>query len=117
MKFISPKRGDVFLVNFDPTVGREIKKTRPAVIIQNETGNKYGVTTIVAAITGNGKKAKKAPVSVLIRKGEASLTKDSLVLLHQIRTIDNRRLAKYLGTLSDVIMRKVNQELKVSLGL
>jgi mRNA interferase MazF len=112
-----PQRGEIYLVNFDPTIGAEIKKTRPAVVIQNDIGNQYGSTTIVAAITGNGQKANKAPVSVLAPIGTGSLTKDSLVLLNQIRTVDKQRLVSFIGTLPNSIMKKVDEQLKVSLGM
>lgn len=115
---ISPRRGDVYLVNFDPTVGFEIRKTRPAVIIQNNIGNRFSQTVIVAAITGDGHKASKLiPVSVFISKDEAGLSKDSLVLLTQIRTVDKRRLGKRLGQMSEITLQKIDQELKTSLGL
>lgn len=116
---IFPRRGEVYLVNFDPTIGAEIKKIRPALVIQNDIGNQYSSTIVVAAITGNGhkKKVKQVPVSVLIADGEGGLTKDSLVLLGQIRTIDKRRLGKRLGAISAKTMNLVDKELRVSLEL
>lgn len=114
--FTFPKRGEVYLVSFDPTIGAEIKKTRPAVILQNDIGNQYSSTAIVAAITGDSNK-KSAPVSVPVMKSAGGLAKDSLILLNQLRTIDKRRLGKRLGAVSTKTMQAVDRQLKVSLGL
>ncbi len=111
-----PKRGEVYLVNFDPSVGAEIKKTRPALIIQNDIANRYSPVTIVAAITSKFEEPLY-PTEVLVRAGEGGLTVDSAVLLNQIRTIDKRRLIKRLGTLKPETMEKVDRALKISLGL
>ena len=111
----SPKRGDVYLVNLDPTIGSEIKKTRPAVIIQNDVGNQYSPGTIVALITsGDG---ALYPVEVDVKSPEGGLDKDSLVLLNQIRTVDQRRLVKRLGQIDKTTIRKVDQAIMISLGL
>ena len=112
----SPRRGDVYLVNFDPTVGAEIKKTRPAVIIQNDIANRYSPVTIVAALT-TYRSGKRYPTEVLTPANEGGLTYDSLVLLNQIRTIDTRRLIKRLGRLAPVTLQAVDRALVVSLGL
>lgn len=110
-----PKRGEIFYVNFDPTIGTEIKKTRPALILQNDIGNQFASTTIVAAITSRTKKV--SPFTVLLKVGQGGLSKTSLVLLNQIRTIDKRRLQKRLGHLGAKTMKKVDKAFKVSLGL
>lgn len=111
-----PKRGEVYLVSFDPTIGAEIKKTRPALIIQNNIGNQYADTTIVAAITSKTSK-RSIPVSVYLRQDQGGLNKDSYLLLSQLRTIDKRRLGKRLGLLTSTTMNRVDQEIKVSLYL
>ena len=110
-----PKRGDVYLVSFDPTLGAEIQKTRPALILQNDIGNQYSPITIVAAITSNV--MRRAPINVLVAAPDGGLTADSVVLLNQIRSIDKRRLIKRLGTIHAETMRCVNQALMLSLGL
>ena len=87
-----PKRGEIYMVNFDRTVGSEIKKTRPAVIIQNDIANRHSPVTIVAAITSR-KGERLYPTETPISSRASGLSKDSVVLLNQIRTIDKNRLA------------------------
>ena len=115
-KIILPERGEVFLVNFDPTIGSEIKKTRPALIIQNDIANEHSPITIVAAITSKFDD-KLYPTEVEIIAGEGGLKQDSVVLLNQIRSIDCQRLAKKLGKVKDSTLRKVDLSIKISLGL
>jgi len=111
-----PKRGEVYLVNFDPTVGAEIKKTRPALILQNDVANRYSPITIVAAISSQFAEPLY-PTEVFITAGEGGLKVDSVVLLNQIRTVDKQRLAKPMGPLKPGTMRKVDQAVSISLGL
>ena len=114
---IRPRRGDIYLVNFDPTLGAEIRKTRPALILQNDIGNKFSPVTIVAAISSKFDEPLY-PTEVLISaKALTGLTVDSVVLLNQIRTVDKKRLVKQLGTLSAAEMEEVNQALRISLAL
>jgi len=110
-----PRRGSVFLVNLNPTLGSEIRKTRPAVILQNDIGNQYSSTTIVAPIT-SGEEAI-FPVEVAVQPPEGGLANPSLILLSQIRTIDKRRLVKKLGELSADTMARVDRAALISLGL
>ena len=110
-----PRRGEVYLVNLDPTVGSEIKKTRPAVIIQNDLGNQYSPVTIVAPITSGEKSLY--PIEVEAKAPEGGLANDSLVLLNQIRAIDKQRLVKRLGKLKVGTMARVDLAIKISLGL
>jgi len=110
-----PKRGDVYLVNLDPTLGSEIKKTRPAVIIQNDVGNQYSPVTIIAPITSGEETVY--PVEVLVEAPEGGLSNNSLVLLNQIRAVDKRRLVKRLGTLKPETLRQVDRAITISLGL
>jgi len=112
---VLPKRGEVYYVAFDPTLGVEIKKTRPALIIQNDIGNLHSQATIVAAITSTVREA--FPYEVATAGGEGGLPKDSLVLLNQVRTIDKKRLRKKLGMLSSETMKNVDRAIAVSLGL
>ena len=114
---IVPKRGDVYLVNFNPSIGSEIKKTRPAVILQNNISNTYSPTTIVAAITSHTKEKKIYPTEVYIPAHEARLEKDSRILLNQVQTIDTKRLIKKLGTVETQTLEKIDNALTISLGL
>lgn len=111
-----PKRGDIYLVNFDPTLGAEIQKTRPALVIQNDVSNKHSPIIIVAAITSQFKKPFY-PTEVLISSPEGCMPRDSVVLLNQIRSMDKRRLVKKLGALKKETMQKVDRALQISLGL
>ena len=109
------KRGDIWLVNLDPTVGHEIKKSRPAVVIQNDLGNKYSPITIIAPITSQNLE-KVYPIEVLLN-GDSGLKKASKILLNQIRAIDKRRLIKKLGIVNKDNIAKVDIAIKISLGL
>jgi len=111
-----PKRGDVYLVRFDPTEGVEISKTRPAVIIQNDVGNRFSDLTIAAPITSKYD-ADLYPTEVLIKAPEGGLKVDSVVLLNQIRAIDKRRLGRRLGALHPSTVSLLNDALAVSVGL
>ncbi len=115
-KIRSVKRGEVYLVNFDPTIGSEIRKIRPALVIQNDVGNRYSPATIVAAITSKYDD-ELYPTEVMIRTGEGGLSQDSVVTFDQIRTIDKTRIVKKLGAVSEVTMRRAESALKISLGL
>jgi mRNA interferase MazF len=106
----------VYLVSFDPTIGAEIQKTRPALIIQNDVGNRYSPLTIVAAITshhGGG----PYPHQVLVGAPEGGLQADSAILLNQVRSVDKQRLVRRLGVLKAETLAKVDRALQISLGL
>jgi len=109
------RRGDIFTVDFEPVRGHEQGKARPALIIQNDIGNQYSPTTIVAAIT-SGERARY-DVNVEIKATEGGLVRDSLVLLNQVRTVDKSRLSRYWGHISKESMIRVDEALKISLGL
>ena len=112
-----PRRGEIYLVSFDPTIGHEIQKTRPAVIIQNNISNEYSPITIVAAVSSQFATPPR-PREVLIAAGpKTGLTQPSAVILNQIRSIDRLRLRKRLGALDLATMRKVDEAIKISLGL
>jgi mRNA interferase MazF len=110
------KRGDLFYADLSPVVGSEQGGVRPVLIIQNDIGNKYSPTVIVAAITSQINKAK-LPTHIEISANEYGLNKDSVVLLEQIRTIDKKRLREKIGNLDEGIMIAVDNGLQVSLGL
>jgi mRNA interferase MazF len=112
---LTPKRGEIYLVSFDPALGAEIQKTRPALILQNDIGNLHSPVTIVAAITSNVQ--RQGPTSVLIKAPEGGLNVDSVVLLNQIRTVDKRRLVKRLGLLRSATMKQADQAILISLAL
>jgi len=117
MPDIQVKRGDIYYANLDPVVGRETGKTRPVLVIQNDIGNMYSPTTIVAVITEYSKRKASYPICVAIRKGNG-LKKDSIVNLSQIRTIDKKRpITPKLTTLSDASMKEFDRALKNSLEL
>ena len=112
-----PHRGDLYLVEFDPARGHEIQKTRPAVIIQNDIGNRHSSVTIVAAVTSK-LSPTPFPVEVGVAPGKGNgLTLPSAINLGQIRSVDRERLVKRLGALDAATMRKVDEALKISLGL
>ena len=111
-----PRRGEVHLVSFDPTLGAEIRKTRPALVVQNDIANRYSPVTIVAAVTSQVG-SRLYPTEVPIKAAEAGLAVDSVVLLNQIRSIDRQRLARRLGTVEPLTMTQVDRALRLSLGL
>ena len=110
------KRGDIFYADLSPVIGSEQGGVRPVLIIQNDIGNKYSPTVIVAAITSQINKAK-LPTHIEINANEYGLNKDSVILLEQIRTIDKKRLGEKMGHLDDDMMSMVNSALAVSFGL
>ena len=110
------KRGDIFYADLSPVVGSEQGGTRPVLIVQNDTGNKHSPTVIAAAITSQTNKAK-LPTHIELSGKSVGLTKDSVVLLEQIRTIDKRRLREHMGRLDDGMMNQVNAAIAVSFGL
>ena len=117
MSFSAVHRGEIYYADLDPVVGSETGKNRPVLIIQNDIGNAYSPTTIVAVVTEYSDKKARYPICVSITK-DAGLEKDSIVNLAQIRTIDKKRLrGSCVATLSDEQMEKVNQAIKNSLAL
>lgn len=110
------KRGDIFYADLSPVVGSEQGGTRPVLVVQNDVGNKYSPTIIAAAITSKINKAK-LPTHIEIDAARYGLSKDSVILLEQVRTIDKRRLRERIGRLDEVQMIKVNDALSISFGL
>lgn len=107
-------RGDLFYADLSPVIGSEQGGIRPVLIIQNDLGNKYSPTVIAAAITSQVDK-KHLPIHIPI--SAEFLDKDSIVLLEQVRTIDKRRLVKYIGKLSDEYIERIDWALAISLGI
>lgn len=110
------RRGEIYLANLNPVIGSEQGGTRPVLVIQNDVGNKYSPTTIVAAITSRIRKAK-LPTHVEISGARYHLDKDSVILLEQIRTIDKLRLKERVAQLDAESMARVDEALTISLGL
>ena len=110
------KRGDIYYADLSPVVGSEQGGTRPVVIVQNDVGNKYSPTVIAAAVTSKINKAR-LPTHIELSASVYGLTKDSVVLLEQIRTIDKKRLKDKICHLDGEIMKRVNKALEISLEL
>lgn len=110
------KRGDIYYADLSPVVGSEQGGTRPVLIVQNDTGNRHSPTVIAAAITSQTGKAK-LPTHINLVGRDVGLTKDSVVLLEQIRTIDKKRLREHMGTLDESLMNQVDAAIAVSFGL
>jgi len=108
------KRGEVYLADLDPIVGSEQGGVRPVVVIQNDIGNKFSTTTI-AAITTKDKRSEM-PTHIHLDSTFEPL-RDSVVLLEQIRTIDKLRLIKYIGKLSDAVMKQIDEAYLISIGV
>jgi mRNA interferase MazF len=109
-------RGDMYYADLSPVIGSEQGGVRPVVIIQNNIGNKYSPTVVVAAITSKVTTKAKLPTHIPL-DAISGLDKDSLVLLEQIRTIDRRRLSGFIGTLDKDTMKEIDKVLAVSFGL
>ena len=114
---VAPRRGDVYLVALDPAIGAEIQKTRPAVVIQNDSSNRASPITIVAAITSHTEERRVYVTNVPVAKGDGGLPVASLVLTNQLRSVDRRRLIRRLGTFTSETIRRVDRAIAISLGL
>ncbi|AIY04400.1 MULTISPECIES: type II toxin-antitoxin system PemK/MazF family toxin [Terrabacteria group] len=110
------KRGDVFFAELSPVVGSEQGGTRPVLVIQNDIGNRFSPTVIIAAITAQIQKAK-LPTHVEINAKKYGFERDSVILLEQLRTIDKSRLTDKITQLDDTLMEKVDEALEISVGL
>ncbi len=110
------RRGEIYYADLSPVVGSEQGGVRPVLIVQNDIGNKYSPTVIIAAITSQINKAK-LPTHIELSGKEYGLPRDSVILLEQIRTIDKRRLREKAGFLLPETMKKVDEGLMVSFGL
>jgi mRNA interferase MazF len=110
------KRGDIYYADLSPVVGSEQGGVRPVLIVQNNVGNKFSPTVIAAAITSQINKAKM-PTHIEIGAADYGLSKDSVILLEQVRTIDKKRLKERIGHLNENLMNRVNEAIEISLGL
>jgi len=113
---IMVKRGDIFYADLGSGVGVVLKGIRPVIVIQNDIGNQYAPTVVVAAITSQVNKAK-LPTHVVICSGEFGLSKDSVVLLEQIFTLDKKMLRQKIGTVNDAVLEKIENALSISVGV
>lgn len=110
------KRGDIYYADLSPVVGSEQGGMRPVLIVQNDVGNRYSPTVIAAAITSQQNKAR-LPTHIEIEARTYGLTKNSVVLLEQVRTLDKRRLRERMGCLDEKAMQRVDGAIAISLGL
>ena len=110
------KRGEIYYADLSPVVGSEQGGIRPVLIVQNDVGNKHSPTVIAAAITSKQEKSR-LPTHISVQASSCGLAKDSVVLLEQVRTLDQRRLKERMGELDSGSMQQVNDALQVSLGL
>ncbi len=106
-----PKKGDIYLVNFDPTIGHEVTKKRPSLIISNNIHNQYSPLVTVAPLSSNIEKVYQ--FDVYIPKNEANLTFNSKIMIIQLRSVDKERLLKKIGTISSIeILEKVDEAIR-----
>ena len=105
-----PKRGEIYLVNFDPTVGHEVKKSRPALIITNDLNNELSPVLTVIPLSSNV--TRVFPVDVFVAAADG-LEKDSKIMVNQIRTVDKKRLIKSLCIVSNDILKRVESAIKL----
>ena len=110
------RRGDIFYADLSPVIGSEQGGVRPVLIVQNNIGNKYSPTVIAAAITSQQTKSS-LPTHIKVNADNCGLSRDSVVLLEQVRTLDKQRLKEKMGSLDNNSMDKVNKALTVSFGL
>ena len=110
------KRGEIYYADLSPVVGSEQGGVRPVLIVQNDVGNKFSPTIIAAAITSQQDKAK-LPTHINLPCGTTGLSKDSVVLLEQVRTLDKKRLKERMGKLDEPSMSQIDRALSISFGL
>lgn len=108
------KRGDVYYADLSPVVGSEQGGIRPVVVVQNDKGNRYSKTVIVAPIS---KKMSKPPIPTHVVFSDHSLSYVSMILCEQLRTIDKQRLNQWICTLDHKTIEKIDKAIKVSLAL
>lgn len=110
------KRGEIYCADLNPIIGSEQGGVRPVLVLQNDVGNRFSPTVIVAAITSQIDKAR-LPTHVGLLRGECGLEQDSVILLEQIRTIDKRRLRERMGALTPAQIVRADEALMISLGM
>lgn len=116
VKDMTLKRGDIFFAELNPVQGSEQGGVRPVLVVQNDVGNNYSPTTIVLPITSRMSKAK-LPTHVALSRRESGLSRDSVVLAEQIRTIDKVRLQQKVATLNEMTMARINNAMEISMGI
>ena len=116
MNTLNIRRGDIYYADLSPVVGSEQGGIRPVLIVQNNVGNRFSPTVIAAAITSQQSKAN-LPTHIPLNADSSGLSKDSVVLLEQMRTIDKRRLKEKMGRVDETSMSAVNNAISISLGL
>lgn len=110
-----PRRGEIYWANLDPTIGSEIAKTRPVLIVSNDINNQYAATVSILPITSTTNRVY--PYEVVVSPRESGLKNDSKIKANQIRTIDKRRIGKKLGSLSLAKMEEINQAILIHLAI
>ncbi len=110
------RKGDIFFADLSPVVGSEQGGVRPVLVVQNDVGNRFSPTIIVAAVTSQLNKSK-LPTHVPVNAEGSGLDRDSVVLLEQLRTIDKKRLREHIGTVNEEIIETVDDALSISLGI
>ena len=113
---LNVRRGEIYYADLSPVVGSEQGGMRPVLIVQNDVGNRHSPTVIAAAITSQQNKTR-LPTHIEISASEYGLSKKSVVLLEQIRTLDKRRLRERMGCLDTALMQRVDDAIAVSFGL
>ena len=108
-------RGDIYFADLGQTEGSEQRGYRPVIVIQNDIGNQFSPTVIVAPLTGRYKKMTM-PTHVLLGKSYG-LTEDSIALLEQIRTIDRNRLRRFIGHVDSTGLKEIDKAAAISLGI
>ena len=109
------KRGDIYFVDFNKTIGSVQSGLRPVVVIQNNIGNKHSTTLIVATITSKSKKKREMPTHIVVNAD--GLAKESIIQLEQITTVDKQQILEFVGEIPIEIMEHVNKAIKISLAL
>ena len=111
-----PKKGEIYLVNFDPTVGHEVKKKRPALILSNNIHNQYSPLVTVAPLSSNTNKVY--PFEVYVPKKLTGLNENSKIMIIQLRSIDKKRLINKIGNIEDKeITNKINKAISEHFSL
>ena len=108
------RRGEVYYADLSPVVGSEQGGIRPVVVVQNDKGNRYSKTIIVAPIS---KKMSKPPIPTHVIFSDDSLSYVSMILCEQLRTIDKKRLGQWICTLDNKTLEKINRAIRVSLSI
>ena len=112
-----PKRGEIYLTALDPTLGREIQKTRPALVIQNDVANRLSDLSFVAPITSTVR-LPLSPVHVLLAADDSTgLAVTSVALLNRIRAVERVRFLQRLGAIDQQTLERIDEAIKISLGL